>query len=181
MKFYGQSQPFSNRYTANPWFASWKCSVNDCLRNTGHGGRSCDRSVSMFWRAGHLLSQNVYAVSVTPPSGETISEVHARSLIKGVVMNASTAGQRQIRQNTLREATTGAFWDCSFNLSSLRDSERLNQIKAGFSADLCHAARVTFDIQERSFKTLFNVSFSTLERRRRERKLLGSVASERLD
>jgi putative toxin-antitoxin system antitoxin component (TIGR02293 family) len=102
-------------------------------------------------------------------------------LFEGVVMNASTNSQRQIRQNALREVTTGAFWDCSSNLCLLRDSERLNQIKKGFSADLFQAVRVTFDLQERSFKTLFNVSFPTLERRRREQKNLDSVASERLD
>ncbi|SDR71853.1 hypothetical protein SAMN04490210_0170 [Pseudomonas sp. bs2935] len=70
-------------------------------------------------------------------------------------MNASTAGQRQIRQNALREVTTGAFWNCRSNLSLLRDSERLNQIKAGFSADLFHAACVTFDIQKRSVQNAF--------------------------
>lgn len=96
-------------------------------------------------------------------------------------MNASNTSQRQLRQKASREEMTGAFWDASFDQSLLKDSERLNQIKKGFSADLFKAASVTFDLQERSFKTLFNMSFSTLERYRRARKPLESVASERLD
>jgi len=96
-------------------------------------------------------------------------------------MNPLTTSQRQLRQKASHEEMTGSFWDASCNRSLLKDSERLNQIKKGFSADLFKAARVTFDLHERSFKTLFNMSFSTLERRRRERKPLDSVASERLD
>jgi hypothetical protein len=51
----------------------------------------------------------------------------------------------------------------------------------GFSADLFQVVRVTFDLPERSFETLFDVSISTLRRRGREQMPLDTIASERLD
>lgn len=97
-------------------------------------------------------------------------------------MNTSATEQRKTKQkNVPREVMIAAFWNCSSNRNLLKESERLIQIKEGFSAHLFQAVRVTFDLQEHSFKTLFDVSTSTLSRRRREEKPLGSVASERLD
>jgi putative toxin-antitoxin system antitoxin component (TIGR02293 family) len=97
-------------------------------------------------------------------------------------MNASTTGQRRTRHKyASRDVMIAAFWDFSANRYLLKESERLLQIKKGFFAYLFQAVRVTFDLSERSFETLFNVSVSTLERRRREQKPLDPVVSERLD
>jgi putative toxin-antitoxin system antitoxin component (TIGR02293 family) len=73
------------------------------------------------------------------------------------------------------------FWEFCANRYFLNDSVRLLQIKKGFPAYLFQAVRVTFDLSERSFETLFNVSVSTLKRRRRHQKPLDPIASERLD
>jgi len=97
-------------------------------------------------------------------------------------MSASTTGRRLARKkDESREVVIAAFWDFSSNRNLLKDSERLRQIKEGFSAHLFQAVQVTFDLQERSLETLLNASISTLERRRREQKPLDPVASERLD
>lgn len=61
------------------------------------------------------------------------------------------------------------------------EAERLLQIKEGLSAHLVHAVRDTFDLQKGTLETLFNASYSTLERFRRRQKPLDPVASERLD
>jgi putative toxin-antitoxin system antitoxin component (TIGR02293 family) len=94
---------------------------------------------------------------------------------------ATTSQSHNRKQDMLRETLIAAFWDFSSKRESLRDSERLDQIKVGFSATLTQSLRVTFDLPERGLETLLNASISTLERRKRENKNLDSVASERLD
>lgn len=97
-------------------------------------------------------------------------------------MSTATTTQRLTsKQDQARRTVIAAFWDFSSNRDTLKDSERLHQIKVGFSASLFQAVRVTFDLQERSLETLLNASISTLERRKREKKNLDPVASERLD
>lgn len=97
-------------------------------------------------------------------------------------MNVSTTRQRQAKQeNVWQTAMVTAFWEATAKRSLLKDSERLLQIKKGFSADLFQVVRVTFDLPERSFETLFDVSISTLRRRGREQMPLDTIASERLD
>ncbi|VVN46301.1 antitoxin Xre/MbcA/ParS toxin-binding domain-containing protein [Pseudomonas fluorescens] len=96
-------------------------------------------------------------------------------------MKTSTTARRQPRRKKSREAVIAAFWDFSSKRDSLKDSDRLRQIEEGLSAYLLQAVRETFDLQERSLKTLFNVSISNLERCGREKKPLDPVASERLD
>jgi putative toxin-antitoxin system antitoxin component (TIGR02293 family) len=81
----------------------------------------------------------------------------------------------------LPEAMINAFWGFTANRDRLDDSERLLQITEGFSAHLFRALQGTFDLQDRDVELLLNASISTLERRRREQKTLGPVASERLD
>lgn len=85
------------------------------------------------------------------------------------------------KKNETREVVIAAFWDFSCNRALLKESERLLQIKEGISADLYHAIRVTFDLHQHSLAAILNSSVSTLERRRRERKALDSVASERVE
>lgn len=97
------------------------------------------------------------------------------------MVTSATVLQSTKKQNEPRNDGVQAFWRFSSNRDSLKDSERLKQIKEGFSAELVHAFRVTFALQERSIEILMNASTSTLERRRREHKKLDSVASERLD
>jgi len=102
--------------------------------------------------------------------------------LEEVKMSVSIAAQRPAKKNDeTREAGIAAFWHFSAAREMLKDSERLDQIKEGFPAQLAYAVRQTFDLQERNLETLLNASYSTLERRRREQKNLDSVASERLD
>jgi putative toxin-antitoxin system antitoxin component (TIGR02293 family) len=93
----------------------------------------------------------------------------------------TTAGRQANKKGELRDAAIAAFWDFIANRDLLKESERLLQIKAGFSAQLFQVVRITFNLQDRSVEKLLNASISTLERRRREQKPLNSVASERLD
>jgi putative toxin-antitoxin system antitoxin component (TIGR02293 family) len=100
----------------------------------------------------------------------------------GVVMSApTTALRRPNKKDELRNAAIAAFWEFISHWDLLKESERLLQIKAGFSAELFQVVRITFNLQDRSVEKLLNASISTLERRRREQKPLTSVASERLD
>lgn len=94
--------------------------------------------------------------------------------------NSPATGRPAKKQTVAREEGIAAFWQFSSDQESLTDSERLQQIKVGFPADLAHAFRLAFDLQERHLETLLNASISTLERRRREHKNLDPVASERL-
>lgn len=97
-------------------------------------------------------------------------------------MSTSTIARQPARKkDQSRSVGVAEFWDFSSSRDLLKESERLLQIKEGFSAYLVQAIRVTFDLQERSLATLLNASISTLERRMREQKPLDSVASERLD
>jgi len=98
-----------------------------------------------------------------------------------VEMEASPSTLRAAKKADPHDAGVEMFWSFSSNRDSLRDSERLEQIKEGFSAGLVPAFRMTFNLQERNVEILMNASISTLERRRREHKKLDSVASERLD
>jgi putative toxin-antitoxin system antitoxin component (TIGR02293 family) len=100
----------------------------------------------------------------------------------GVIMKTSPpAGRQSKKKEGSREVVIATFWDFSCNRNLLKESERLLQIKEGISADLYHAIRVTFDLPQHNLATLLNTSISTLERRRRERKTLDPVASERVD
>ena len=96
-------------------------------------------------------------------------------------MKTSTTARRQPRRKKSREAVIAAFWDFSADRNSLQDSERLLQIKEGFSANLFRAVGITFDLPEHSLERLLNTSISTLRRRGRDQKPLNSIASERLD
>ena len=103
-------------------------------------------------------------------------------LIHSELMNTPTTARRQVnKKGELRDAAIAAFWDFSVNRVLLNDSERLLQIKAGFSAQLFQVVRITFDLQGRGLERLLNASVSTLKRHSREQKPLNSVASERLD
>lgn len=96
-------------------------------------------------------------------------------------MPTSTTRRQTRTTNKSREALIAAFWNFIADRNSLQDSERLLQIKEGFSAHLFRAVRITFDLQEHSLERLLNTSISTLRRRGRDQKPLNSVASERLD
>lgn len=97
-------------------------------------------------------------------------------------MRVLTIGQRQARKlYESREVVIATFWDFASNRYLLNDSERLCQFKEGFSTDLFHAVRMTFDLSDRELEELLNASISTLERRKREQKPLNPIASERLD
>lgn len=76
---------------------------------------------------------------------------------------------------------SAAFWAFCAGREALSEAERLQQIRDGFAAELVQAVKATFALPERSLEILLNASISTLERRRREHKLLDPVASERLD
>lgn len=94
---------------------------------------------------------------------------------------SATALNRSASRKDEANAVISDFWEFSSGRIGLSESERLVQIRAGFSASLFQAIRITFGLPERSLETLLNASISTLERRRREDKNLDLVASERLD
>ena len=97
-------------------------------------------------------------------------------------MSTSPATRRPAKKQAVARAEgIAAFWRFSSPRESLTDSERLQQIKLGFPADLFQAFRWAFDLQDRDLETLLNASMSTLERRRRAHKNLDPVASERVD
>jgi putative toxin-antitoxin system antitoxin component (TIGR02293 family) len=99
-----------------------------------------------------------------------------------VLMSTSTATRLPVKKKEVtQEVAIAAFWRFSSHRESLTDAQRLHQIKVGLPADLIQVVRLAFDLQDRHLETLLNASISTLERRRREQKNLGPVASERLD
>jgi putative toxin-antitoxin system antitoxin component (TIGR02293 family) len=108
----------------------------------------------------------------------TVKNIHLEDVSMSAPIAARPAAKRK---EDPRKVGTAAFWRFSFGRDSLKDSERIQQIKVGFPALLVQAFRVTFDLQDRNVETLLNASISTLERRRREQKNLDPVASERLD
>jgi len=97
-------------------------------------------------------------------------------------MNVQTAAQSLPRMTvTLRQHLNNAFWDFSAQTYRQKESERLQQIKAGVSADLVDVLRVTFNLSDGHLAKLLNASLITLKRRRLQQKTLDSVASERID
>lgn len=95
-------------------------------------------------------------------------------------MAEATAPPQKPRKDERRELAA-SFWKFSTSQDSRNESERLKSIHKGFSPKLFQALRVTFELQDKQLEVLLNASMSTLERRRRERKKLDQVASERLD
>lgn len=89
-----------------------------------------------------------------------------------VNMNTSNAAQNFL---------IDIFWNFSSQVHGLRESERLQQIKAGFSPELVDAMLATFDLSDTHVEILLNKSLSTLKRRKLQHKTLDSVTSERLD
>lgn len=97
-------------------------------------------------------------------------------------MSISIAQRRHEKaKEDVRSSGIDEFWAFSASRYALRESERLVQIKRGFSAHLFRAVRYTFNLEEPSLALLLNASISTLERRVREHEVLDTVASERLD
>ncbi len=70
----------------------------------------------------------------------------------------STSGKKATRGHREGIAT---FWRFSSPLQSLTDSQRLQQIKEGFPADLIQTFRLAFDLHDRHLETLHNASMWT--------------------
>lgn len=83
--------------------------------------------------------------------------------------------------NTTRQHFSDVFWDFSTHLQELKEAERLQQIKVGVSAQLVFAMRATFSLSDSHLTMLMNASLATLKRRLHQKKMVDSVASERLD
>ncbi|NQY75735.1 MAG: DUF2384 domain-containing protein [Halomonas sp.] len=84
-------------------------------------------------------------------------------------------------RNNKREIRTAEFWRFITVQAMCKESERLQSIQEGLSPTLFLTVQETFQLQDKQVKALFNVSISAVHHRRRERKNLDSVASERLD
>jgi len=118
--------------------------------------------------------------SLLPPPAD--SHLSVPLFAYSELMNTQTTARRQVnKKGELRDTAIAVFWDFSTNRVSLEDSERLLQIKAGFSSQLLQTVRIVFELQERSLEQLLDSSISTLKRRSREQKPLNAIASERLD
>ncbi|MGE8466070.1 MAG: antitoxin Xre/MbcA/ParS toxin-binding domain-containing protein [Pseudomonas putida] len=97
-------------------------------------------------------------------------------------MSTSAAKRRQEeKQAQLRTAGAKEFWAFTARLCVLNESERLLEIKSGFSAHLFQAMRLTFNLPEGNLTILLNASIPTFEQRLREHQALDTVVSERLD
>lgn len=95
-------------------------------------------------------------------------------------MNISAAVQLGMA-NTTRQHFSDVFWDFSTHLQELKEAERLQQIKVGVPAQLVFAMRATFSLSDNHLTMLMNASLATLKRRLHQKKMVDSVASERLD
>lgn len=73
------------------------------------------------------------------------------------------------------------FWNMVQELLGHSENQRLELILNGFSATWIDETKAAFGLNNRLIEALFNTSLSTLERRRKDDKPLGPVASERLD
>lgn len=80
-----------------------------------------------------------------------------------------------------KQCLPNVFWRFSERTYAQKESERLQQIKAGVPADLVDAIRVTFNLSDSHLAMLLNASLSTLRRLKQQQKALSSIASERLD
>lgn len=80
-----------------------------------------------------------------------------------------------------KQCLANVFWRFSERTYAQKESERLQQIKAGVSVDLVDAIRVTFNLSDSHLAMLLNASLRTLRRLKQQQKGLSSIASERLD
>lgn len=79
-------------------------------------------------------------------------------------MGTSPATRRPAKKQAVsREEGIAAFWRFSSPRQSLTDSERLQQIKVGFPADLIQALRLAFDLQDRLWKRCSTHPFRRLK------------------
>lgn len=97
-----------------------------------------------------------------------------------IVMTGLAASPEKSKRND-RKALVENLWRFIASQELRNESERLKSIHDGFSPGLFDAVRVTFQLQDKQVALLLNASTSTLDRRRRDRKKLDAVASERLD
>lgn len=91
------------------------------------------------------------------------------------------AKPRAARSLRASEPAPPLFWGKAQTLLAHSENQRLELILEGFPASWVDEAKAAFGLSSRLMEVLFNASISTLERRRKDDKPLGPVASERLD
>lgn len=91
-------------------------------------------------------------------------------------MNMHTAPTKQQRS---RKVPT--FWKLAYSRVAMSEGQRLTSILSGFDVVWAEATKSTFGMSSNHIGQLLNLSLSTFERRRKDERPLGSVASERLD
>lgn len=97
-------------------------------------------------------------------------------------MNNLTTSPRLPKMTAVsRLSLIDAFWVFSEQTHMLNESDRLQQIKTGLSAELAVATGITFNLADGHLALLSNTSLATLKRRQLQHKSLDSVFSERLD
>lgn len=77
--------------------------------------------------------------------------------------------------------TDASFWRIAEEISALKDAERIQAIRSGLPSEMITWVGIALSVNRRSVSSLLNMSFSTLERRTKDRKPLDPVASERID
>ncbi|MGL4858622.1 MAG: type II RES/Xre toxin-antitoxin system antitoxin [Enterobacteriaceae bacterium] len=77
--------------------------------------------------------------------------------------------------------STEEFWLAASQSSSNSETERLQLIYNGFPSNWIDITKDAFQLDSAQLERLLNASASTLDRRRRDKKPLDPVASERLD
>lgn len=73
------------------------------------------------------------------------------------------------------------FWEVAHQHRSMSERDRVQSIKTGFSMDWAEAAKAAFQVTTDVMSRLLNLSTATYDRRRRDKKPLDIVGSERLD
>lgn len=92
-----------------------------------------------------------------------------------------TATKHTVPGNNGPDTREPSFWVMAHSLASLTERERITRIGTGFEVVWLPAVKSAFGLTLTAVAALANVSSSTLERRMKNKTLLDSVASERID
>ncbi len=88
--------------------------------------------------------------------------------------------QRTLRPNQHTPAPP-SFWRLAHGQGRLSEGQRIQSIMAGLSVSWVSAVKLTFGMSSTNIGRLLNLSRSSYERRKKDKKPLDPVSSERLD
>lgn len=94
----------------------------------------------------HLFLKPLVVLLVRVLNGVRSFDENERSFEGGLMTGSAVTVRPRKSKNQPRELWVEAFWVFSSSRASLKDSERLKQIKEGFPAEIVQAFRLTFDL-----------------------------------